>query len=208
MRAAPYSLAIETSAHGGSLALGRGDALLAHVALPEPRRHNLALMPGIADLMAQAGASPDALGSIYLTLGPGSFTGLRIAVATAQMLALIDPQRRVIGIPTLSLLQAQHPEALICLNIKRESAWSAGPHLPPALRSLTELRALQAQGLTVVADDWPGAEPVRPQAEPLWHLGQAAEARGEYTDPTTLAPLYIREPEAVTLWDQREQARC
>lgn len=207
MRSAPYNLAIETSAHGGSLALGRGDRLLSTFQLPEPRRHNLALMPGIADLMAQAGATPAELGSIYLSLGPGSFTGLRIAVATAQMLTLIDPQRRVVGIPTLELLQAQHPGALICLNIKRGSAWSAGPDLEPALRSLDELQAWEARGLPIVADDWPGAEPVRPQAEVLWHLGRAAEARGQTSDPVTLAPLYIREPEAVTLWDQRETSR-
>lgn len=134
-----------------------------------------------------------------MSLGPGSFTGLRSAVATVKMLALtLDV--KLVGVPTLDVLRAQHPEAMVCLNVKRDTAWSAGPGMEPALRSLGELRAA---GLPLVADMLDEAIPAEPGVAVVWKLGRAAAAANRYDDPLALAPLYIREPEAVTLWDQR-----
>ena len=85
------------------------------------------------------------------------YARLRIAIATAKMLALTIPGLKIVGVPTLDIVRAQHPEAMVCLNVKRDSAWSAGPGYDPALRSIAELRAT---GLPLVADTLQGATPV------------------------------------------------
>ena len=167
--------------------------------LPAARRHNLDLMPTIAALCDEHGVTPADLAEVYVSLGPGSFTGLRIAVATAKMLAL-SLGVKLVGVPTLDVLRRQHPEAMVCLNVKRDTAWSAGPGHEPAMRSLDEIAALQ---LPVVADGVEGAAAVDPAVEHVWALGCAAAEAGAYDDPLALRPLYIREPEAVTLWEQR-----
>ncbi|MEO1235212.1 MAG: tRNA (adenosine(37)-N6)-threonylcarbamoyltransferase complex dimerization subunit type 1 TsaB [Planctomycetota bacterium] len=201
----PLHVAIETSSRRGQLALGRGDALLDTAELPAARRHNLDLVPALDALLQQHGFHPRDLGELYLSLGPGSFTGLRIAVATAKMLALTLGVR-VVGVPTLDVLTAQHPGALVALNVKRHTAWSAAPrnHLPPAFRTLDELRAT---GLPLIADTLDDATPVDPDVRVLRTLGHARAAANRYDDPQTLGPFYLREPEAVTLWNQNHPDR-
>ncbi|MEM7627328.1 MAG: tRNA (adenosine(37)-N6)-threonylcarbamoyltransferase complex dimerization subunit type 1 TsaB [Planctomycetota bacterium] len=200
MPSAPrYNLAIETSTRTGRVALGRGDELLACVELPAKRRHNLDLVPTIDRVCRDHGVAPPDLAELYVSLGPGSFTGLRSAVATSKMLAL-SLGVKLVGVPTLDVLRVQHPEEVVCLNVKRDTAWSAGPGMEPGLRSLDELRAA---GRPLVADTLDDATPAEPGVEVVWRLGRAAAAANRYDDPLALAPLYIREPEAVTLWDQK-----
>ncbi|MBB6429982.1 tRNA (adenosine(37)-N6)-threonylcarbamoyltransferase complex dimerization subunit type 1 TsaB [Algisphaera agarilytica] len=196
-----HNLAIETSSRRGFLALGRGDEILEVLELPAKRRHNLDLVPTIDTLCRNHQLKPADLGEVYVSLGPGSFTGLRIAIATAKMLSL-SLGVKIVGVSTLDLLCAQHPGSIVGLNVKRDTAWSAAPSagLEPALRSLDEIRATD---LPLIADTLEDAAPAEPDVRVLHRLGRAAAANNEYDDALTLAPAYIREPEAVTLWDER-----
>ena len=54
-----------------------------------PRGHAEALMPMVEDVLKEAGLAPRELGTIAATQGPGSFTGVRIAIAAARGLALV-----------------------------------------------------------------------------------------------------------------------
>ena len=193
------NLAVETSSRRGRVALGRGAEVLEIAELPAARRHNLDLVPSIDALLRGRDAGPADLGELYVSLGPGSFTGLRIAVATAKMLSL-TVGLRIVGVPTLELLAVQHPGSMVCLNVKQGTAWSTGPGHPPAFRSLEQLRD---SGLPLIADTLEDAAPAEPDVAVLYRLGHAAAQAGRYDDPLSLAPLYLREPEAVTLWDQR-----
>ena len=195
----PVNLAIETSSRRGFVALGRGPEVLDTAELPAKRRHNLDLIPTVDELMGRHGLGAGDLAELYVSLGPGSFTGLRIAVATAKMLSLTRGVK-LVGVPTLDVLRRQHPDAVVCLNVKRGTAWSAGPDLEPAFRELAELRR---PGRPLVADTLDDALPAEPDVAVLHHLGHAAAQANRYDDPLTLAPLYLREPEAVTLWNQR-----
>ncbi len=207
-----HNLAIELSSPRAAIALGRGDEPPAVATLPDKRRHNLDLMPTLDTLCRSRGIGPGELAEVYVSLGPGSFTGLRVAVATAQTLALALGVK-IVGIPTLDVLLAQHPGHVVCLNIKRDTAWSAGPGLEPAIRSLEELRAtalplvadLPALGTPHAAPESAKglALPVRPDVRVLYRLARTRAAAGDYDDPLKLLPLYIREPEAVTLWNQK-----
>lgn len=195
------ALALENSSSHGAVALGRGDELLGVEPIPAAKRHNVDLMVAVDALCKRHGVKPDQLNAVFVSLGPGSFTGLRVAVATAKMLALTLGVKTV-GVPTLDILRTQHPDAVVALNVKQDTAWSAGPGLEPALRNLDELRAL---GRPIVADKIDGATPPRPDVAVLYRLGRARLLAGDTDDPFTLAPAYIRPPEAVTLWEAKSR---
>ncbi len=201
MREVAYNLAIETASRAGMIALGHGDELLATAALPVSRRHNIELTPAMDRLCAEHGVTPNQLGEVYVSLGPGSFTGLRIALATVKMLALAGGVK-VVGVPTIEALRQQHPDAMVCLNVKRGSAWSAGPGYEPALRTIN---AVLATGLPIVGEAIEGVPRPVFNVEYVWRLGREQANAKRFDDPTNLSPLYIREPEAVTLWRNKEQ---
>ena len=96
-------LAIDTSTHLGSVAVVDGGRLLAEVSARVRARHGETLLPHVQHVLAQAGVSPGELGLIAAGLGPGSFTGLRVGVATAKGLALALGVP-IIGVCTLRVL--------------------------------------------------------------------------------------------------------
>jgi len=104
----PRILAIETSGHSGSVALGLGDVLLAERELPGDRRTARMLAPAIRDLLAQAGWKPDAVTLVAVSIGPGSFTGLRLGVTTAKTFAYAIGAQ-ILGLDTREVLAAPLP---------------------------------------------------------------------------------------------------
>ena len=93
-------LAFDTSTDWLTIALGSGDNIIAELNEAAPRAHLSRLLPGIDALMKQARISVADIDYIAVGIGPGSFTGLRIAVATAQGLAH-GLNRPLIGVSTL-----------------------------------------------------------------------------------------------------------
>lgn len=84
----PLTLGIETSSFGGSVALSRGGDVLAERDLdPTGRRHARTLVPEIQALLTDAGRTAGDLSLIAVSIGPGSFTGLRVGVVCAKTLA-------------------------------------------------------------------------------------------------------------------------
>lgn len=98
-------LAIETASEACSIALFEGDDLIASDHRAMARGHAEALVPMI-------GALPDKGRSerILVSLGPGSFTGVRIGLATARALGFAWGAE-VLGYPTLALVAAQAQQA-------------------------------------------------------------------------------------------------
>jgi tRNA threonylcarbamoyl adenosine modification protein YeaZ len=98
-------LGLETSGAYVSAALvrrrGLERELLARVDRRAPRGHARRLLPAIADLFRLAGADPDDLGWVAVGVGPGSYTGLRVGLATALGLCAGDGPRPV-AVPTLA----------------------------------------------------------------------------------------------------------
>lgn len=80
-------LAIEGSTPVGSVAVGRGATLLAEATLGLTTRHSELLLPAIDFVLRNAGAARADLQEVVVGAGPGSFTGVRIAAATARGLA-------------------------------------------------------------------------------------------------------------------------
>ncbi len=108
MANATYNLAIETSSREGAIALGKGDQILCAIDLPTPRRHRVDLMPSVAKVCQDNGIKPADIAEIYVSIGPGSFTGLRIAVTTAKVISMITGAK-IVAVPTIDVV-AQNVE--------------------------------------------------------------------------------------------------
>lgn len=98
-------LAFDTSSQDLSVALTEDDNLLGKIDLNIKKNHSISLMPAIDFLMTNAGLQPEDLDRIAVAQGPGSYTGLRIAVTTAKTLAStlnID----LVGVSSLAAIAA------------------------------------------------------------------------------------------------------
>lgn len=226
-----YNLAIETSGRSGSVTLGRGDDVIDTAELPHKRRHNVELIPTIDALCREHKVAPGEIGQVYVSLGPGSFTGLRVGITTAKMLALASSVE-VFGISTLDVLAENAPadtqHVAVCLNLKRDTVHSAVYRrdgdawtvvVEPELRTMAELLEACPRPVSVIGDPLPGVPAVPDEyaqgvtvldpgyavgrSEAVWRLGRRAADSREPDDPMRLVPLYIREPEAVELWNRR-----
>ncbi len=223
-----YNLAIETSGRSGSVTLGRGDEIIETAELPHKRRHNVELLPTIDGLCRQHRVEPNEIGQAYVSLGPGSFTGLRVGITTVKMLALTTGIQ-VFGISTLDVLAENAPadtqHVAVCLNLKRDTVhscvyqrdgetWSA--MIDPQLRTMADLLEASPKPVSVIGDPLPAIPDEYAQevavldpeyavghSQAVWRLGRRAAKTRKPDDPMTLAPLYIRQPEAVELWNQR-----
>ena len=78
-------IAIETSGRVGSAAIGQGNELISETPFSGFMKHSAELFVALDKLLHQACAAADDLEQVYITAGPGSFTGLRIAVTVAKM---------------------------------------------------------------------------------------------------------------------------
>jgi len=81
-------LIVDTSTQAGSLALCRGDEVLGECFLNVRRTHSETLLPALQGLLESTGCRMEEIDVLGCIIGPGSFTGVRIAVATVQGLAL------------------------------------------------------------------------------------------------------------------------
>lgn len=228
----PVCLAIETTGRTAAIALGVGceDVTVREVA--RSRRHNLELLPAIDTLFRERGVTRDELrgGVVFVSLGPGSFTGLRVGVAASQMLG-VTLGCDLVGVATIDALARNVPEAYrdrpvaVCLAAKRGRAYAAiyrrGQAAAPAasvtldalLTSDPRPAALLGDAVSDqlakhAADNAAGVEVLDEslatvRAEAVFELGRRAWRRGDTTPPARLLPIYGREPEAVRLWEAR-----
>lgn len=122
-------LALDSSAASCSVAVMRGAKLLAEeTQLSEAGGHTRQLMPLVHKVLDQARLGLSEIKLLAVTVGPGTFTGLRVGLATAQGLALAIGQA-LVGISTLEALatQALPFEGLICalLDARRDEVYAA-----------------------------------------------------------------------------------
>jgi tRNA threonylcarbamoyl adenosine modification protein YeaZ len=96
-------LAIDTSNHPMSVALVEDEQLLATTTLNMVRNHSIYLMPAISKLFELVKWQPTDLDRVVVAQGPGSYTGVRIAVTTAKVLA--DTEKiDLVGVSSLAVL--------------------------------------------------------------------------------------------------------
>lgn len=99
-------LAIETTTSLMGAAVVVGEEVVAEGFVDKPKVHSYRLLPTCDRVLREAGVDPRRLSAVAVSIGPGSFTGLRIGCATAQGLAHAWG-KRVVPVPTFAVLVEQ-----------------------------------------------------------------------------------------------------
>lgn len=99
-------LALETATSTCGVAVLRDDAVIADAHLHRPRVHSERLTPLVEDVLDHADVAQTDLEAVAVSMGPGSYTGLRIGVSTAKGWALAT-DADLVGVPTLEAYAAQ-----------------------------------------------------------------------------------------------------
>jgi tRNA threonylcarbamoyladenosine biosynthesis protein TsaB len=212
--------AIDTSTALGSVALFDGDALVAEDSQRVSNAHGESLLPMVSALFARAGWAPGDVVRWGVGVGPGSFTGVRIAVATAKGVA-IATGAELVGVTSLdalafglpadaaelvaSVIEAGRGEVFV--QVRRGETLVLEPSHVRTEEVGATVAAAAAGGRVVVAGeaasgiDWsPLGELVRLVTAPPHDLpravavGRIARARAA-EDADTLEPVYVRPPE-------------
>lgn len=202
-------LALDTCLTACSVAVTDGERVLAAASEPMARGHQERLAPLAQQVMAQAGVGFDRLERIGVTVGPGSFTGLRVGIAFAKGLAqALDIP--LVGVGTLEALAAGEPGLTFAvLDARRDQlylqAFEAGrplmaPDVLPVETAAARLMEIgQGRPVTLAGSGWALLAEVFPDARIVPAEGcdpvQVARLAAART-PAPVRPLYLRAPDA------------
>ena len=226
-------LAIDTSGVTASVAILRDENVLAEIFLNLGRNHSEILLPSIDHLLIATGLDLKAIDVFACTVGPGSFTGIRIGVSTVKGLALaVD--RPIVGLSALEVLamNAMGFQKKICpmIDARREQVY-AGSYADDGAEALTNIipeRLFKADDfLELIGGDavFIGTGAVKygeiiqrklagrsyfvvghlhqVHASAVGVLAGRKALAGEMTDAVKLIPLYLRRSEAEEKLDRQ-----
>ncbi len=225
-------LGIDTSTSCGSVGLIHDDRVVSEYILNIPVTHSERLLGAIELVLREARYATEDLDGWAISLGPGSFTGVRIGVSTVKGLAFAT-QKPVAGVSTLDVLASQiSPTSyLICPVIdarkrevyvafyryvegtvlKRQSEYEAiGPE--DLMKRIKERTIFVGDGVKTYGDNlrrslpslalFPPAPLHVPHGSVVAKLGLELLRKGESLDLAKFKPLYIRPSEAEVKWLQ------
>lgn len=224
------ALAIETSGRIGSVALSLDGVVLAVDDFPHGLQHAAEIIPRIDALCRSQGWQPRDLEEVYVSAGPGSFTGLRIGVTLAKTLAFATGVK-LVAVPSLDVLVRNSPpeamHAIVVLDAKRDQIytarytrqangeWQAAE--PAHLDSLAQMLSRAPRPVYLLGDGIPfhqkfiladeAAVTITPPqawralASVVAQIGHRMARAGQFTEAQALLPIYIRKPEAEEKWD-------
>lgn len=98
-------LAVETSSRIGSVAVAVGPDLKSEATFSGPMKHSAELFPAVRTLLGRLDRKQNDIEQVYISVGPGSFTGLRIAVTLAKTMNLASSSR-IVAVDTLDVIAA------------------------------------------------------------------------------------------------------
>jgi len=218
----PLILAFETATKISSVALLRGETLIAQRTAPEGVDASVTLLRMVDELLEGDAAQLDGVDAFAVSIGPGSFTGLRIGLATLKGLAFAWQGRAVAvstllalaeaspleGGPVVPLLDARRGELYAAAFSRKGSGWKTlvpeGVYLPEELAERIPARctlvgegaALCGAALRESLGDGIAVQPGEPRAQFVGALAARALARGDGCDAADLVPHYLRRAEA------------
>jgi len=164
-------LAFDTATRSGSVALVGPGGVIVERTVHSDATHSERLLPAIHEVLEAADLRIGEVEGFAVGLGPGSFTGLRIALATAKGLAL-GTGRPLVGVPTLDALAWNvAPASLICpvLDARKKEVFAA------IYRSTGSGKVEKDAGEWSVAPERLMEEPLlQVEAGPVYFLGDGA----------------------------------
>ena len=186
--------------------------------------HTVELMPRLVRLMDQQGVSPSGLSGLVVSLGPGSFTGLRIGLGVAKGLALAH-RLPIVGVPTLDVVAQPHKaqrlpiwailqagRGRICVGhyVRYRGRWRRrGDYRITTLETLCDevvepalfCGEIDAQGSELIRQRLGLASTVATPAASLRRAAYLAElgwerlVRGDADEAAVLSPIYLHHPQ-------------
>lgn len=200
-------LGLDTCLNACSVAVLDGERVLAHVSEAMARGHQERLAPMTREAMAQAGLPFDRLERVAATVGPGSFTGLRVGVAFAKGLAsaLGVP---AVGVGSLEALAADAQGlAAAVIDARREQVYLqvfadgealTAPEVLPVADARARLDGFRAgQAAALVGSGGPLlARPDDRLTAPEGCDARAVARIASARPPAPIRPLYLRAPDA------------
>ena len=226
-------LAIDTSTSQVGVAIGRPGTILGEVRLSGQRRHAEQLAPAIRYLLDESDSAAADLTAVAVGVGPGLFTGLRVGITTAKVLAQ-SLRVPVVPVSSLDLLAYPHRfarrEVVALIDAKRGEVFTATYRQvpggmqrvrPPRVCSPAVLAAdleaersdalLVGDGALAYRDvfgavahvEVAGPVAAHPSPGALLQLAYPRVEREEFVGPSEVAPVYLRAPDAVPNWDAR-----
>jgi tRNA threonylcarbamoyladenosine biosynthesis protein TsaB len=225
-------LTIDTSSNCSSVALSDGTNLLGECILGEDRCCSGRLLDSVSKLLAAAKLAPAGLDALAVTLGPGSFTGVRVGIATVKGLSLATG-KPAIGLSSLAMLAMNLPfcsAQVAPMFDARKNEVYAGLYRCGALPETLSQDAVVAPEQFLASIDRPtlfvgeGAVRYRDLISstlgelalfPPWHanlpragagavIALAAGLAGNFTPLALLNPTYLRASEAELAKRRRE----
>ena len=215
-------LAFDTSSKALPLAILEDKQVLAETMINIKKNHSITLMPAIDFLMASLDWTPKDLDRIVVAEGPGSYTGLRIAVATAKTLAH-TLKIELVGVSSLLALVPEQAEGLVIpiMDARRNNVYagfyqSGQPVQPEAhlpLAEVLEMAGAANQPVTFVGETAAFAEqikaalpqatiqPTLPDATAIGRLGLDLPAQSIHD----FVPNYLKRVEAEKNWLKTHQ---
>ena len=218
----PTILALDTSAGACSVACLRGGQVAAEKYECLARGHAEAVVPMVASVMADAGLRYDQLDAIAVTIGPGTFTGIRIGLAAARGLAVAS-SKPMVGVTTVEAIaygvQPNKRSVLVVLDARRGQLYAQlfdvmlMPVGPPSVLTVQNIPSLKPLGQYIVAGT--GVALARPHLleatvsgrDVIFDAGAglpraATVARiasiRKPQPPATIRPIYLRAPDAAS----------
>ncbi|MBK0328655.1 tRNA (adenosine(37)-N6)-threonylcarbamoyltransferase complex dimerization subunit type 1 TsaB [Rhodobacteraceae bacterium F11138] len=180
-------LGFDTSAAQCAAALLSGDRVVAEQAEPMQRGQAERLMPLLEDVLAKGGVGWRDLDALGVGVGPGNFTGIRIAVSAARGLALgLDIP--AVGVSGCQARTMMDPTSVHAIPAPRDQVYLCTPDAPAALpRLMTTAEAERTTG-----------HPLRADACPAGLAAAIARVAAQTWQTTTQppAPLYARAADA------------
>ena len=164
-------LSIDSSTPVAGIAVSDGMQLLGEITLNTKNTHSEKLMPLVKHLLDELALSVNDLDAIAVTQGPGSFTGLRIGMATAKGLAQ-GAGKKLIAVPTLDCLAQNllHYPGIICpiMNAQKKQVYTAIYRSGrDKLERLSDYQAIAVEQLAVQ---------LKELKEDIWFVGDGVAA--------------------------------
>lgn len=218
-----HILAIETSGTRGSVAALAGRQLLLELQLNPAQRGAQSLAPALAELLRQVLWQPQDVQLVAVSVGPGSFTSLRVGVTTAKTFAYAV-SAGMLGIGTLETIAAQADvppggQIAVAADAQRGDLYTAlyrrnapfnhalvqPPSIVPAVDWLAGLNRevlVAGPALEKLASQLPAGQRTAPReawypaARTVARLAAEKHTAGEQGDVWSVVPLYLRKSAA------------
>ena len=221
-----YVAAIETATRAASVAVCNEDKFT-EITQDSKLTHSETLLPQFKEVLAMANVTREMIDAIAVSIGPGSFTGLRIGLAAAKALAYAW-NVKIIGVPTLYALAYHFPYSTVMPMIDAQKN-RAYVQIFQKLQPVTDIEILSIDDAIIKAESFGEViicgdvchkikslpESVKiapinmrmPRAVNVALCGRDLLASGKVDNVMNIEPMYIRRSEAEVLWEQRNNVK-